>query len=169
MTHLDLSFSQQLISPADWIVDVRIRGKKAITWLYIYPQPTAAGMVVLDQILKAKEVQYLACSFEINTLGQVVFLLLITVKGAKSRAFMQTRFGLSEGLLLAKQSFVPTPDVINWLRGPDVRHDHVKPFNPTFREMRREGYIMRGRDFCIDFIKCQHQWLNSFAEIQLKA
>lgn len=165
MTHLDLSSSQQLCSPADWIVDPIIRGKKAITWLYIYPQPNEAGMAILDEILKVKDVLYLACSFEINTLGQTVFLLLITIKGAKSHAFMQSRFGLSQGLLLSKQSFVSTPDVIHWLRGPDIRHGLVKPFNPTFREMRREGYIMRGRDLNVEFLQCQFQWLNSFAEI----
>ncbi len=144
--------TQDLLIPATWAGE-KVWKKLATSWLYICRDLSVTGLEEIKHFIRERSSSYVAICTEQAVSGASTTIMFIVFKSACSESTIKTKHKLRHGTLLAKKPGYPAPsDVVEWMRGPCKIDEMMKPYNPSFVEMRKERYLMKRREHEKEFL-----------------
>ena len=147
------SIVKDMAIPATHFAQMNFSGATT-SWIYICVEPNEGMVLELGKFIQSGQAKYVAMCWEKSLGGRQLLIVFMVFPSIRSANSLKTRFGFTGGILLAKtQRRIMLTLVVQWMKGNFYFEGKLKPANRTFQEMRKVGYMMRGRERDKDFLE----------------
>jgi len=148
----------QLNKDIEWLAEIdekKYKYRQFTSWMYILPEFTPELAGEFDYFLSSDQLLYVGLFFETNPEGRTGMAIVFVTKNSRSVKNTLLNFRLPPGFLFPKRAGVSMPDMIKFLKG----RENIDGYTRVFYEMRRSAYIMKGRKFDPEYMKCDEKWI----------